>query len=418
VLTCPAPPAALGPPADRPRYELNVHVRSDLKEVDGDLTVRFTADRPTSRLVFRLWPDGPRQLRAGMRLDVGRPTGPTLRGTSRPDPTTLVVRTTTIAPGGSVTVHMPWRLRVPRGGIDRIGRWRDGVRLGSFFPILAWDPRRGWATDPPTRLLAETSTSPTAEFDVHLSAPHGLTPIVSGTQVGPGRWHAHAVRDVGLAVGRFAVKTAVVAAPNPVVVRVAVSDRADDATEILKDATFALRTFARKYGAYRWSTYSLVATPDLFDTGIEYPTLSFIGRASSLLRPIVVHESAHQWFYSLVGDNQARDPWLDEGLASWAELVADGGLRYQLEALPAVQRHAGASVRFFGTDEDRYSREVYGGGVQALASLGPVARVDCALRLYTAENAYRIAHPSDLLDAFSRVFPDVRRRLRRFGIRG
>src|SRR5947208_2467317 len=77
----------------RPSYELHVNVAEDLKTVDGELTVRFTPNRPTQRLVFRLWPNGPLQRREGSRLDVGDATagGHTLPA-SRPDPTTLVLR--------------------------------------------------------------------------------------------------------------------------------------------------------------------------------------------------------------------------------------------------------------------------------------------------------------------------------------
>ena len=64
----------------------------------------------------------------------------------------------------------------------------------------------------------------------------------------------------------------------------------------------------------------------------------------------------------------------------------------------------------------RYFREVYGGGVVALASLGPARRVNCALHHYAARDSYRIAQPGDLLDALNRVLPGAERRLRRFGI--
>lgn len=36
------------------------------------------------------------------------------------------------------------------------------------------------------------------------------------------------------------------------------------------------------------------------------------------------HEVAHQWFYGLVGDDQARDPWLDEAFATYAEALDRG----------------------------------------------------------------------------------------------
>ena len=97
-----------------------MHVADDLKEVDGDLTVRFTPNRPTQRLVFRLWPNGPLQRREGSQLDVGDATsaGQTLPAT-RPDPTTLVLRAPLRA-GQSITVRLPWHLRVPLGAPARL----------------------------------------------------------------------------------------------------------------------------------------------------------------------------------------------------------------------------------------------------------------------------------------------------------
>jgi aminopeptidase N len=34
-----------------------------------------------------------------------------------------------------------------------------------------------------------------------------------------------------------------------------------------------------------------------------------------------VHETAHQWFYGIVGNNQWEDAWLDEGLAEYATVA-------------------------------------------------------------------------------------------------
>jgi hypothetical protein len=392
-----------------------VHVRRGYRVVDGRVIVRFTPNLDTKRLVFRLWPNGPRQLAEGARLTVGAPT--TEAGlrlpTRRPDPTTLVVRETLHA-GQSATVRLPWRLRVPRTGSDRIARFRNGIRLGSFFPILAWDPRRGWATDPPTRIIAETSTSPVADFDVHATAPAGARVLVSGTPVGPGRWHATAVRDVAVAAGAFKVVTATAHAPGPVTVRVAVAGGAQVPRDVLALAVRTLHELAHRYGPYRWSSYTVVATPDLGAEGIEYPTLVYIGSAS-IVALLVQHETAHQWFYSLVGNDQARDPWLDEALATWSQIQLAGGAPSGFSAFRPV-RHVGAPVAYFGTNTPAYFREVYGGGVAALASLHADAKVNCALRLYAARAAFTIARPRDLLDALDRVIPGASGRLRRFGI--
>jgi aminopeptidase N len=36
---------------------------------------------------------------------------------------------------------------------------------------------------------------------------------------------------------------------------------------------------------------------------------------------VVVHELAHQWWYGVVGNNQVKEPWLDEGLTTFSEFL-------------------------------------------------------------------------------------------------
>jgi Peptidase family M1 domain len=418
AVTCaPAAPPAQ-PRADRPRYELNVRVTRSLRTVSGDVVVTFTPNRTTDRLVFRLWPNSARSRTEGANLAVGRVT---VRGRRarvlRPDATTLEVRTGGLAPGDHVRARIPWTLRVPAARFDRIARFKGGVRLGSFFPILAWDPRRGWVTDPPARILAESSTSPTADFDIRVRVPRGLTAVVSGTPAGAGRWRARALRDVALAVGRFRTATAIAHAPNAVTVRVAVAAGADaSARRFVNLATNALAELARRYGPYPWPDYTVVIPPDFIRGGIEYPTLSFVGPKFFVVA-VVDHETAHQWFYSLVGNDQARDPWLDETLATWAQRRVDGLVRPPPPDLPAaVRRHVGSPVTYWSRFPQGYFYGVYDEGVNALSSLGDDDAVDCALRHYAARRAYSIAQPRDLLDELNRVIPDAESRLRAWGI--
>jgi hypothetical protein len=415
AAACAAPPPFAAPRADRPRYQLNVRVEPGFRRVRGDVRVRFTANRPTDRLVFRLWPNGPLQRAAGQRLDVGSATenGDRLR-VGRPDSTTLVVHLgRSLDPGDAVTVAVPWTLSVPAASRDRIARYAGGLRLGSFFPILAWDPDRGWITDPPARILGESSTTPTADFDVRVRVPRGARVLVSGDPAGNGLWHARAVRDVAVGVGRFRILAATARTPRPVTVRVAV-DRASAIAPAaaLRMAKSSVERISRLYGAYPWRTYTVVFPRDMRREGIEYPTLVFVGDVFTA--QIVSHETGHQWFYSLVGNDQFRDPWLDETLATWAQAHLSGSFQpgFDLRNI----RHVGEPMSYWAGRQRRYFAEVYAGGVLALRSLGPTARIDCALRLYVARNAYRIARPGDLLDALNAVLPGAEAKLRRFGI--
>jgi hypothetical protein len=51
-------------------------------------------------------------------------------------------------------------------------------------------------------------------------------------------------------------------------------------------------------------------------------------------------------------------------------------------------------------------------------ALGPLDRVDCALRHYVARMAYRVARPADVLAALSAVFPDAPAIFGRYGVHG
>jgi hypothetical protein len=405
LAQCPQPPALPASAADRPRYALTVRVAPSLRTVTGTTDVTFRPNRPTDRLVFRLWPNAPRSLDEGARLDVGPIRG---RRTTRPDPTTLVVHFGHDIRGKRVHVRLPWSLRVPAAGFDRISRFRGGLLLGSFFPILAWDPRRGWVTDRPAKILAESSTSPIADFTVRVRAPGGLTAVVS---------EGRAARDVAVAVGRFNIASRIVRAPQPVQIRVAVAQggRVQPRT-VLADATSAVTRLAQRYGRYPWRRYTVVVPPDFGPGGIEYPTLTFVG-ARNFLPLVVDHETAHQWFYSLVGNDQARDPWLDETLATWAQQRLDGLRRPPRGVLPAgARRHVGAPITYWARFPRAYFWGVYEEGANALRSLGDNDAVDCALRHYVARRAYSVAQPGDLLDELNRFIPGAERRLRAWGI--
>jgi aminopeptidase N len=75
-------------------------------------------------------------------------------------------------------------------------------------------------------------------------------------------------------------------------------------------------------GAYPFAELDLVDAPGAFG-GIEYPGLILIGvvDGSRFFETATVHEVGHQWFYSLVGSDQLLEPWLDEGAASYTEVL-------------------------------------------------------------------------------------------------
>lgn len=400
---------------------MDIDVRLAENVVVGRSDIRFTPDMATDRLVFRLWANSPRTARLGARLDVTAVTfGHGAGEVQRPDATTVVVPLQSpLAAGQTIQVSVDWTLKLPGAVEDRISRSGDTVRLGSFHPILAWEPGVGWSTLPPTALFAEASVASVADFAMSVKVPDGLQVLASGVQDGPGRWVANAVPDVALSVGRFRIATGTArATPEAnVAVTVGVAEGINESPQTyLNKVIRSIEEFSAMYGPYPWPSYSLAITPVL-SGGIEYPMHVLqgpgtIGRTTS-------HEVAHMWFYGLVSSNQGRDPWLDEGLATYAEGRFEGTLaEFRSRAIPAEGRNRlGEPMTFWDARSAAYYRSVYVQGAQALAALGDPAAVDCALRLYVARNAFRVAQTSQLLDALDDVFPQARETLRRFGAR-
>ena len=420
TAACPAIPTRAVPDPARPGYTITADVHPADGTVDGQLRVVFTPDLPTDHLVFRLWPNGPRA-NAGTKLDTGAVTisGRPATGTLD-DPTTLTVRTgTTFAAGQTVDVAMSWHLTVAGPADDRISRNGDALRLGSFFPILPWERGVGWDTDPPVGGFAEASTAPTADYDLSVTVPAGFNVLASGTPdpTRAGHYIAVAMRDVAVSVGRFTMATGVAMAPQAVQVTVGVQQGlTDSAAAYLDRAVRALTDFGTRFGPYPWPAFTLAVTPAL-GGGIEYPGHVMEGPGTL---GVTSHEVGHQWFYGLVGNDQGRDPWLDEGLASWAEARFDGTLsRFTSRVIPSVARNmVGEPMTFWSANQAAYQDGVYTQGVQALAALGDPDLVDCALRLYVATNAYRIARQPDLVRAAAAVFPNAAATLAGFGAKG
>jgi len=88
----------------------------------------------------------------------------------------------------------------------------------------------------------------------------------------------------------------------------------------------AIRLYSQLFGPYPHDSLSVVEA-DFLD-GMEYDGLFFLSRGfynlyqgtpDGYLTTIAVHETAHQWWYGLVGNDQALEPWLDEALCTYAE---------------------------------------------------------------------------------------------------
>ena len=411
---CPASYAA--PDPNRPKVRLAFVVSADLATVQGSEHVTFTPDLPITELVFRLTANTVPTVAAGNKIVVHKATADHGGGTATytraaADPSTQggllhIPFAARIPAGTTVSADLTFTITLGMGAFDRFGRTTSGGSSYAWFasahPLLAWERGRGWHTEPMLRFTAESATSEAMQTDLTVTAPGGDTVIMSGDPPkgqpkGLFRtWHStvDAARDVSVAVGPFAVTDTTV---NGVKLRVgapSAGDR-DRAVPMFKQAIIE---HAKRFGPFPFPTLSVAQVP-AGGGGIEYPSSILM---LSLSRLVAVHETAHQWFYAMVGDSQAQHAWLDEAFASYAEQLVDGD-----PPPPSTLSEPGNVDRptaSYGADSGDYYHVTYDKGAAALhaarAAAGP-AKFDAAIRCYVKANAWRIVNPSDLQRALT-----------------
>lgn len=421
---CPAAYAA--PDPLRPVVRLAFDLSADRRQVTGTETVRFIPDLPVTELVFRLWPNGA-SAPAGTRLSITRAVTPgggayatqSLGARVGSQGTLLSIPLGRTAPAGRpITADLAFILSLPRPAFERWGSSGRTAWWASGQPLLAWERGRGWAREPAVRVPSEAAVSEAARTDVTVSTPAGDTVLMTGL-AGPARpqaggrirWHStsDAARDVSVAVSRFATRTATVAgvrvivgvAPDTVpdpVMRVPV-----DAADLLADTRRSMEALAKMYGPFPYPSLTVAALPSLVSGGIEYPGAIQVGNQD--WHVVLPHETAHQYFYGMVGDDQARDPWLDEAFATYSEARVNGDGKHYLSDLHRPGR-VGSSVQSWGADAQGYVLAIYAKGAAALLTArqrAGTAAFDAAIRCYVRANAWKISTPGAVAASLARL---------------
>jgi hypothetical protein len=278
--------------------------------------------------------------------------------------------------------------------------------------MLAWERGRGWATEPATSQFAEASSSEElriARLTVHHAV--GLKVIATGTVVLENATTtvttAPTARDVAVAVGAF--RTVTLGGPVPVLVGVA-PQVPDNPTVVARELVRAMRAHVARLGPFPYGRLAVAVLPDIRG-GIEYPGAILLGTGQDR-DATASHEVAHQWFYGLVGDDQARDPWVDEAFATYAEALDRGtAIRYQTATIPADGMGRTGRPMTYWEGRASYFRSVYVQGAAALlrARAANPRAFDAQVRCYVARNAHRIATPADVAASIPMAVPALRR---------
>jgi hypothetical protein len=262
--------------------------------------------------------------------------------------------------GGNATITMNFSFRVPEHGSDRMGRDGPLYEIAQWYPRMAvYDDVKGWNTD--LYLGQGEFYLEYGDIDFAVTVPAGYTVAASGTLQNPGdvltpeqrkrlaratktqevipiisvseararpiqgnktwRFRAEKVRDVAWA-----------AAPdfrwdatswNGILMQSYYEwPKAGKAWEAGAEQTqWTIRHYSETFFPFPYPQATSVAGPV---GGMEYPMFVMVhaGEDSMSVFSTINHEHGHEWFPMIVGSNERRYPWMDEGFNTYINAFA------------------------------------------------------------------------------------------------
>ncbi|MEP0807081.1 MAG: M1 family metallopeptidase, partial [Chloroflexota bacterium] len=248
-----------------------------------------------------------------------------------------------LRPGGTLTLTMTYGLILPPmqaySNPNEVrpqiyGYSERQLNLVDWYPfIVPYQPGEGWILHNPW-FYGEHLVYDTADFDVTVTFTDGSSPQIaaSGAEAASGsagsrRFKLEAGRTFALSMSTvYKVAQRQVGDVTVYAYYFAFYDAPGEA--MLQTTVEALQVYQEKFGPYRHKT--MTAVQGDFNDGMEYSAFYFISRdyfnlydntPKNYLVIIAAHETAHQWWFDAVADDQALEPWLDETLSTYSERI-------------------------------------------------------------------------------------------------
>ncbi|HEY3937306.1 MAG TPA: M1 family metallopeptidase [Bryobacteraceae bacterium] len=378
-----------------------------------------------------------------------------------------------LRPHGRLRIHIQYHYQIPGvwGGRTSWGKSEKGdiFDMAQWYPRMAvYDDLRGWDTLP---YIGAEFYLEYGNFDYYITAPSDMLIAGSGELMNPQdvltkteiarlakartsdttvfirtaaevgepssrpkqggtlTWHFHMnhTRDVAWSASPVFVwdaarinlpdgKTSLAMSVYPP--ESVGPDAWDRSTEYVKDT---VEHFSKQWFPYPWPTAISVAG---FSTGMEYPGMVFDGIKDKgpFLFWVTAHEIGHDWFPMIVGSNERRNAFMDEGFNTFIDIdesATYAGGKYGPKrdseysaggeppdtilkvldnpAAPVILMRADAYPFQLGHPVS-YFKGAYGMVLLREQILGP-KRFDWAFRKYIRDWAYKHPSPSDFFRA-------------------
>ncbi len=261
----------------------------------------------------------------------------------------------------AVTFYITWIGKVPKGS-DRAGYVGEDYDIAQWYPQVAVYDRYGWDTDQymdrgefyddygtfdvnitlprkfiightgelmnpedvlPDSVIERLKESESHEETFHIAdfSNRKLTP--ADNRMVTWRFHADTVRDFAWSADPYFIWD--VAHWNGIAIHsLYFREKAKYWSETAKMGRHAIKFFSEHLGMYAYKEAFIVQGPEY--GGMEYPGVVFIGHLGAAndhkLARTTMHELGHQWYPMMIGSNETRFGFQDEGFNTFNTTLA------------------------------------------------------------------------------------------------
>lgn len=326
------------PTLERARYTLNTTIDYDAHTVTVDQNILYPnlTGNQLNALVLAVTPnlwDGSFSL-TGISID-GQPVS-----TYTLDGQRLDISLASLLPAGSTTeIKLQYTLTLPFAeqedpSVSRpriYGYTSRQINLVNWYPFVVPYINGEWTLHDPW-FYGEHLVYDSADYEINLKfIDPATTPIVAASGVpeaqpdGSTRYTINSARTFALAASRdFQTSSTQVGDVTLTSYYFPFNEAGGQAA--LQASAQALQVYGARYGAYTHKSLAIVMGD--FNDGMEYSAFYYLSRdfynlydgtPANYLTFVAVHETAHQWWFEQVANDQALQPWLDESLATYSE---------------------------------------------------------------------------------------------------
>lgn len=261
-----------------------------------------------------------------------------------------------LLPGDTIIVSTPFKVKIPKGVTSRLGHIGDSYQISQWYPKPAVYDLNGWHQMP--YLDQGEFYSEYGRFDVSITLPAnyivGSTGDLqnieelqmldalaedtawksktdtAGFRFPPSsaifktlRYTENNIHDFAwFADKRFHVMKGKVILPETgkeITTWIMFTNKQAKLWKVaIPYLNNAISFFSGLIGDYPYNSFTAVQSTLNAGIGMEYPGITVIGYMDDAytLDRVIAHEACHSWFYSAIGSNERRYPFLDEGITS------------------------------------------------------------------------------------------------------